>query len=338
MIRHSLTLLALALLVRETAPAQVPKVGIISFYGNRKVSEKDLRRAIGISEGMPLTIGKGTMEDQIDKMKEVVDTQVTVVCCADGQLILYAGIEERGAPRFDYRTNPTGDVRLPAELVELYQQVMAGYDKAARSGASAEDLTAGHALAADPEVRAAQQRMLAYARDTRDVIRETLNSSADPEHRAMAAWAIGYLGDKAEAARELALAVKDAYAPVRNNAIRSLSAIAVYGKVNPQASVRISATWLVEMLNSLVWTDRNKASLALLQLTESRDPLVLEQLRERALPALLEMAKWKHLPHALPAYFLLGRVAGVPEAEIEQSWAEGDREKTLAAWMKKKRS
>ncbi|MBX9600183.1 MAG: HEAT repeat domain-containing protein [Bryobacteraceae bacterium] len=338
MIRHCLVLLGLALLVRQPAPAQAPKVGIISFYGNRKVSEKDLRRAIGISEGMPLTIGKGAMEDQIDKMKEVVDTQVTVVCCAESQLILYVGIEERGAPRFDYRPNPTGDIRLPAELVDLYGQVMAGYERAARSGSSGEDLTAGHALAADPGVRAAQQRMLAYSRDTRDVIREALNSSADPEHRAMAAWAIGYLGDKAEAARELALAVKDAYAPVRNNAIRSLNAIAVYSKLNPQAGVRISATWLVEMLNSLVWTDRNKASLALLQLSESREPLLLEQLRERALPALLEMAKWKHLPHALPAYFLVGRLAGVPEPEIERSWAEGDREKTLAAWMKKKRS
>jgi hypothetical protein len=56
----------------------------------------------------------------------------------------------------------------------------------------------------------------------------------------------------------------------------------------------------------------------------------LRQLRERTLPSLIEMARWKHLPHALPAYILLGRTAGIPEKELQDSWAKGERERVIA--------
>ena len=56
----------------------------------------------------------------------------------------------------------------------------------------------------------------------------------------------------------------------------------------------------------------------------------LAHLRERALPALIEMARWKHLAHALPAFILLGRMAGLPETEIQEAWKSGDRERVIA--------
>jgi hypothetical protein len=47
------------------------------------------------------------------------------------------------------------------------------------------------------------------------------------------------------------------------------------------------------------------------------------------LPALVEMARWKSPGHALPAYLVLGRVAGLDENELWQAWNQGEREKVI---------
>ena len=91
------------------------------------------------------------------------------------------------------------------------------------------------------------------------------------------------------------------------------------------------------MANSVSWTDRNNATVALVNLTEGRNQVILDQLRERALPALVEMARWKHLAHALPSFILVGRVAGLPEKEIQEAWAAGDRDKVINAATGKKK-
>lgn len=80
------------------------------------------------------------------------------------------------------------------------------------------------------------------------------------------------------------------------------------------------------MLDSLIWSDRATALNVLVTLTDKRDPRVIGHLRERALPSLSEMARWKHLEHALPAFILLGRVAGINETAIQAAWAKGERE------------
>jgi hypothetical protein len=38
------------------------------------------------------------------------------------------------------------------------------------------------------------------------------------------------------------------------------------------------------------------------------------------------MARWKTLAHALPPYLLLGRIAGLPEDQVQAAWTRGDRE------------
>ncbi len=73
-----------------------------------------------------------------------------------------------------------------------------------------------------------------------------------------------------------------------------------------------------------LWTDRNKSSLALVRLTEHRDPAILAELRQHALPSLKEMARWKVSGHAYAPFFLLGRVAGFAEKEINEAWEHGD--------------
>jgi hypothetical protein len=84
------------------------------------------------------------------------------------------------------------------------------------------------------------------------------------------------------------------------------------------------------MLNSLSWSDRNRAVAALQVLTEKADQGVLDQIREGALQSLVEMARWKTLAHALPPYLLLGRIAGLPEEEVKAAWIRGDRESVIA--------
>ena len=66
-------------------------------------------------------------------------------------------------------------------------------------------------------------------------------------------------------------------------------------------------------------------------LTDGQDAQVLSQIRERALPALIEMSRWKTLEHALPAFVLTGRVAGLTEQQIQDAWTRGDRESVIAA-------
>ena len=60
-----------------------------------------------------------------------------------------------------------------------------------------------------------------------------------------------------------------------------------------------------------------------------------ESLRVRALPALMEMARWKAPAHAIPAFMLVGRIAGLGEQQLEDAWSRGDRESVIAAASKK---
>jgi hypothetical protein len=188
---------------------------------------------------------------------------------------------------------------------------------------------------ADGSARAVQEMFPALADQHLTEIRDVLRNSEDEVQRAMAAYVLVYASRKSDVVNDLQYALKDADAGVRNNAARSLLALSVLAKLDPSSDVRISPTWFIEMLNSLSWSDRSRALKALQTLTDSRDPLVLDQLRTRALDALIDMARWKTLSHALPAFILLGRVAGMPEPEIQAAWTSGDRETVITAAKKK---
>jgi hypothetical protein len=47
------------------------------------------------------------------------------------------------------------------------------------------------------------------------------------------------------------------------------------------------------------------------------------------------MALWKHLPHALPAYIILGRAGAITDNEIEESWSANQREDIVKKLRKK---
>jgi hypothetical protein len=84
------------------------------------------------------------------------------------------------------------------------------------------------------------------------------------------------------------------------------------------------------MLHSIVLEDRLQAARALVVLTDSPNPGALDLIRERGMDSLREMARWSTLPYALPPFLLLGRVAGIADAEIHARWEGGDRESVIA--------
>jgi hypothetical protein len=325
------------LILASLAAAQAPRIGIIDFYGLRKVSESRVRRALGVTEGDPLPASKGDVETRLDGLGGVVEAQLEAVCCENGKMILYVGIEERGTPHFERRESPEGDIRLSADVLALYQQFLQALEIAARKGDTADDVTRGHSLLANPEARAIQQQFIPIAKDRLEELRKVLRSSGDEEHRAAAAFIIGYAPHKSEIVGDLQFALRDPSSAVRNNAVRALGAFAVLARLDPQSSVKVSPTWFIEMLNSVDWTDRNKAVWVLQTLTDNRDASVLDQLRERAMPSLVEMARWKSLGHALPAYMLVGRIAGIPDEELQERWSKGEREAVIAQALKKKK-
>lgn len=313
-----------------------PRVGVIDFYGRRTVSLEALRKALGFAEGEPLPRSKGDVEEALETVRDVVRARMEAACCDEqGHAILYVGIEERGAPHFEYNSPPVGEVRLSAEIHDEYAAFLEAVQKAIRSGAGInENFGDGHSLMENAQAFAHQLRFIDLARDNLGLLRDVLRESANEEHRAIAAYIIGYAAKKSDVVNDLLTALRDPDDTVRNNAMRALGAIAVLATKDAAQGIKVSPTWFIEALDSLIWQDRSTAAVTLVTLTESRPPLVLEHLKERAVPTLAEMAQWKHLAHALPAFILLGRIHGVPEEEIQKAWAEGRREELLARIVK----
>ncbi|HLN02294.1 MAG TPA: HEAT repeat domain-containing protein [Bryobacteraceae bacterium] len=318
----------------------IPRIGSIDYYGIRKVPESHIQKALGVAVGDPLPSSKGDVEDRLAEVPGVVLARLEAVCCDGNRGMLFVGIEEKGAAHFELRTPPAGDVTLPKELSDPYQDLVAAIERAAHRGSTAEDLTHGHPLAADPDARAMQEGFVQLVPQHLLQIRDVLRNSADPDQRAMAASLIGYAREKSAVVGDLEYAMQDPDENVRGDAMSALSAIAVLAKKQPELTIHISPTWFVEMLNSVVLSDRIKAAKALVNLTDARPAGTLDLLRERALPALAEMAQWHSLPYALPAFLLLGRVGGFSDKQIQDRWTRGDREafvREVIAHGKKKR-
>jgi hypothetical protein len=324
----------------SAAAAQAPGVGDIDFYGLHKITAEHILRVLRVKSGDPLPPSKGALEDALEKIPGVVAGRVEAVCCEGARANLFIGIEERGAPHASFRSEPAGEVTLPEDLCSSYQRFVAAVARAASRGETAEDLTAGHPMMADAEARSYPPEFISFAATHLVQLRDVLRNAAEPDQRAIAAAVIDYAPNKKEIVDDLQYAVQDPDESVRANAIRSLTAIGVLAATQPGLGIKVSPTWFIELLNSIVLSDRVESAKALLTLTDRGDPAVLGQIRERALPALTEMARWKTPRHALPPFLLLGRVAGLADAEIQQRWEKGDREtvigKALANPAKKK--
>jgi hypothetical protein len=253
---------------------------------------------------------------RLEALPGVERAAIDAVCCEEGKTTLYVGIEETGAPALAFNPAPGGDVMLPDEIVRRYREFEAAFEAAIRAGDFAEDDSRGHALMHFPAAKSAQERFIPLASHHRAELTTVLHQSANQEHRAIAAQVLAYSPSKQPIVEDLIRATRDPSSTVRNNAVRALALIAGFARRNPDRGIVVPAEALVDLLNSLVWTDRNKASLALMQITGNRDSALLALIKSRALPSLIEMARWKAMGHAAAALVILGRIAGVADQEI----------------------
>jgi hypothetical protein len=320
--------ICLTLITAVLLCADVPRVGDIEFYGLHKLSEQKLLHTLHLKTGDALPPSKGDLEDELEKIAGVVLAHVEAACCEDGKTTLFIGIEEKGAPHLAFRSAPSGDAVLPDDVADIYQRFLDAVRDAARRGSTAEDLTSGHSLMADPAARLLQFQFADFAGAHLSLLQDVLRDSNDEDQRAMAATIIGYAPNKNDVVNDLENAMQDPDESVRSNALRALNAIAVLARLEPRLHIHVSPTWFVEMLNSIVLSDRTRAANALVTLTD-QDAAALDQIRERALDSVVEMAQWKNLRYALPAFILVGRLAGMNEAEIQKAWTSGDRQAAI---------
>ena len=322
-------------------PQQPAPIGIIDFYGLRALSQADVSRTLPFHEGQSLPSAHNERKELLARTVEnlkrlpgVADAQVTPVCCEQGRLMLYIGIQEIGSQAWHFADQPQGAVRLPAEVVNTGKKLDDALMQAVQQGRSEEDDSNGYALAKDPASRALQLQYVAFAAQYKDRLRDVLLHSSEAEQRAQAAEVLGYSADQQSVVSDLITALQDPDADVRNNAMRALGVMAGFAQDHPQTHLHIPADGFVEMLDSVSWTDRNKSAFVLLQLTQRRDPALLKALRVRALPSLIEMAQWNSDGHAGASFTILGRIEGLPEGEIEKAWDAGQRGSVIAEAIK----
>jgi hypothetical protein len=309
--RFSLFLLALSLTAQEPA-LELPRVDVLDFYGRHRVSEILITQALGVRVGSLLPASKGDAEQRINEIPEIVASHLEAVVREDGKTVLYVGVEERGAPRYEVRPPPGGADRLPDGLMDAWRQ--------------AHGPRAGQALR-ERFTQIAQT----YAAENLAFVRRVLRESAGEEHRAAAASIVATVSPNSQGVDDLEFALRDAAPAVRATAVQGLLAFWMLDRGDPARRLRVSTAWFADMLDSLFWQDRMEAARALEAMTAEGDPVTLARLRARALDAVIEMARWKTPEHAWPGFVLAGRIAGWSEQRIQEAWAKGDREAVAAA-------
>lgn len=307
----------------------VPPIGKIDLYGVRTVSAQAIRNQLGLRVGDPTPLEQqGQLELRLEQVPGVVKAKVTSVCCEEGKSTVFVGIQELAETPFHYRPSPKGSASLPSAVVQTYDQFMEALAQEVQQGHTSEDDSQGHPLYAGKALQPFTDQFQALARSQGDRLKLVLKTAADAKQRAIAAWILSYAPDKPSVLAELMGAVRDPDEGVRNNATRAIGTMAVLARAKPKQGIVIEPEVFIQMLNSLSWSDRNKAMMVLLQLTEDHAPEVLRKMREQALPSLIQMARWQD-GHSLMALRLVGRIVGLEDKETFTAWQEGHRERVI---------
>jgi len=304
----------------HVAVAQWAKIGSIDVFGNRKTSATLVRQTLKLAVGDSIDLAvfnPSPYESGLAQIPGVTLAKLNMVCCdTAGHWMLFVGIGETDSTSFIYRAAPTENLKLPEIMTTAYDTLNNQIVPAIKAGQATEDDSNGYSLLAYKPARHEQIKFTGFADTYFKLLSEVLRHSMYAEQRAAAAEIIAYGADKKEVSRCLLQAVDDPDDDVRNNATRALGVLAAYGGRHPELQLGIPVAPFIRMINSIVWTDRNKGLMVLVPLTQQRDKKELDQLRQQALSSLIEMAKWEDRGHAMNAFMLLGRIAGVPEDEL----------------------
>ena len=294
-------------------------VGAIDFYGRDGVNVDLIRAALPLRVGDQLS--HGSKERIVRRVKKAIRqatgrevSDVAPVCCDDGgKLIVYIGLRNRSVNETLYNPSPRGSARLPRAALKINRDIEKTLLKAIEKGVSGEDDSQGYALSLDPETRTKQLALRAYVTRNSAIVMCVLASARNVEHRQIAAEMLGYADKSPKQIAALIRASHDVDDGVRNNAIRALVVLA---RSSSEASASIPGECFVGLLNSGLWTDRNKSAELLSVLTAHCDLTLLTCLREQALTSLVEMARWSLPGHANSARMMLGRIAGIDEKTL----------------------
>ena len=300
--------------------SQSVKIGSIDVYGNRNISSDSILQFANIAEGDSISqqlLLNRTIEKNIGRIAEVKLVKTAVICCdKKGNYHLFIGVAETDSTILFHRGAPNLRIILPEKYTNAYKQFHERLSDAIQAGQADEDWSNGHTLIHYPPARKIQDKYRNWAEEDFTMLSKVLRSSAYAEQRATAAQIISYHSDKSKVLPELIHAIIDESDEVRNNAVRALTVIAYYSTEHPEKRINIPYHPFIRLINSVVWSDRNKGLSVLMQLTKSRDTALLSKLKEISLPSLKEMAVWKSEAHAIPAYVILGRIAGMTEDQI----------------------
>lgn len=293
------------------------RIAHIEFFGYQGIDVDAVRVALPFREGDE--VAQNLKEQARAAVKRVTGhdaTDVTGVCCTgDGDAVIFIGLPGASSQVFAHYPAPQGEVNPPPELTALYRRMNQAEEAAIRKGLAEEDGAPGYRLLKEPGARAAELALRKYARRHEDEVLRVLASSGIADQRAMATDALGYGTRTARQMAALVHAVRDPDSNVRNNSTRALGEIL---RADSSAAKQISPDNFIDMIRSGTWTDRNKSSMLLWTLTQSRDPQLLARLKSEARDALQEMARWRANGWAFYARVILARIAALPEERINQ--------------------
>jgi len=252
----------------------------------------------------------------------VYNANITRVCCdeKEGKSILYVGISESDSFDIKFRNPPSAPISLSKQMTNDYHEFMDQVMEAVQKNDAGEDRSNGHSLMNYAPARVIQEKFITYASTQLKLLEKVLKFSSNANERAVAAFIIAYSANKKKIIHDLLYAVEDADEEVRNNATRAIGIIAAYANKYPEKNIKIPAEPFIKMINSVIWTDRNKGIFVLLSLTEKRNRELLKKIKLQAFNSLIEMAKWRNRSHAEMSFIILGRLADMKENEIFEKW------------------
>jgi len=327
---------ATLLLILLPVPGQTnsSSIGSIDFFGTVGI---DVQR---IKDALPLHVGdqiathsmksaKAMIQQSIKNTIGMEPTDVAIACC-DEQIrwVVFIGLPGKNYRPFQYKTKVNGSSKLHPQVIAVYREAMDLILESIQSHAS-EDNSRGYALSTYPPLRAKQLALHEYAEKDRELIYRVLEDSGDDEQRSVAAELVGYGSQGRQQIVALVRASQDMNEGVRNSAVRALG---VLFDANKASAELVPPGPFVAMLNSGIWTDRNKGAFVIQGLTKNRNKGLLAMLQKEASDSLLEMARWEDKGHVDSARIILGRIAGIDEKRLFQLVAAHDLDTIVQAF------
>lgn len=311
-------------------------IGEINYFGYGGLPLAEIRAALPLHVGDTLSLATFSTKPVDDAIASVIGkpaTDVSVVCCdASRRLELFIGLPGSTSRTLDGDPAPSGNTHLDPEGLGLYEQGQLLLVQVVARGTATEDDSQGYRVSKDPALKKVDLAMRSYAIGREPGLTHVLQTAGDPKDRRAAATLMGYVRRSPTQLEALSKAIHDPDGEVRNNAIRALEVLAADASAE---QMQISLTPFISLLYSGSWTDRNKASLFLMRMTESRNPELLRSLRDQALEPLIEGASWDDVPgHSDPFLRILARIGGIPNDKIETLRNANNKDTIIAAAMR----